>query len=166
MNEIKNNFCGYINVDNDLYVCNVNDHFVKLLPTNIEETSNGKNIYGIHNKELLEPEFLIGRDEVGYSIALLRNTKYVETLNNCLIFNSPAIIKGGGNTAHFEDGLTKEWRKFDAISFYGQNINNVYNPKLAALNERSTDEIIEQKTNYIVARLSRQNFRGKIMNHK
>ena|GEM_PF-4417182 len=34
MKEIPDNFCGYINIDDDVFVCSVTGHTVKVLPLN------------------------------------------------------------------------------------------------------------------------------------
>lgn len=84
-----------------------------------------------HNTD--EPEYLIGKDD-NTMIAMMRNGKFSTSamgLSNSIRFATPIIIKADGNAEGFFSMLTESWDKFHAITFYGGNINAIYNPQLA-----------------------------------
>ncbi|MCL1820397.1 MAG: hypothetical protein FWG36_07060 [Oscillospiraceae bacterium] len=145
MREIPHSFCGYISIDDDVFVCSVTGHTVKLLPAHDDSKSIGSSVWNIQRRKAETPEFLFGVDEWNYEIALLRQTDFKDVIGvwNCTSFGAPIVIQSVGNMHGFYEQLTKDWTKFDAIAFVGGNINDVYNPKIVALKRKSRDEINE-----------------------
>lgn len=48
-------------------------------------------------------------------------------INTTVKFATPIIVKACGNTDGFFSMMTEEWNKFHAITFYGGNVNALYN---------------------------------------
>lgn len=118
MKKINENFSGYIEFDNNDYVCDVNNFYVKLLPCIKDKW---KPFY--HFKEI-DKKFFFGIDELGYEIAFYLPGRIGYGLN-FLNFFTPVIIKGTANNIRYDLST------FDAITFSGGIINKVYNPKQA-----------------------------------
>ena len=81
----------------------------------------------LHNIDF--PEYLFGEDETGM-IAMLRNGKFVTSslgINTIAKFSTPIIVKACGNAQGFFNIMTEEWNKFHDITFYGGNVNALYN---------------------------------------
>lgn len=133
MKKINDNFCGYIEVEDDIYTYNVSMNIVTLLPahSNKQKIYDSFNHIRIHNTDL--PEYLFGKDSDGM-IAILRNGKFATGFlgtDVSIKFATPIIIKACGNAQGFFNMLTEPWHKFHAITFYGGNMNALCNPEQA-----------------------------------
>lgn len=129
MKKINDNFCGYIKVDNDIYTYSVSTNIVTLLPAQSDRRNRHDAIEHIRSRNADLPEYLFGEDENGM-IAMLRNGKFVTSflgINTTAKFSTPIIVKAYGNAQGFFDMMTEEWNKFHAITFYGGNVNALYN---------------------------------------
>ena len=134
MTKITDNFCGYLNVDDDPFTYNVSNHVVTLLPAQIEQAKRYEVHDRIRSRDIDPPEYLFGVADNNYRIAMLRNGKISGDsfgLNPSIQFGTPVIIKASGNSANFYNMLTAKWNTFHAITFYGGNINALYNPQMA-----------------------------------
>lgn len=133
MNKIKDIFCGYLKVEEDIYTYNVSDNMVTLLPaqSDIKERYDSIEHIRVHNIDM--SEYLYGSDNDGM-IAMLRKGKFTTNLfggDVSVRFATPIIIKACGNAQGFFDMLTEPWNKFHAITFCGGNINALCSPDLA-----------------------------------
>lgn len=129
MKKISDNFCGYLKVDNDIYTYSVSSNIVTLLPTKSARSHRHEAIEHIRLRNIDFPEYLFGEDETGM-IAMLRNGKFVTSslgINTIAKFSTPIIVKACGNAQGFFNMMTEEWNKFHAITFYGGNVNALYN---------------------------------------
>lgn len=134
MSKIADNFCGYLNIGNDTFTCNVSNHVVTLLPALSEHSKRYEVINRIRSRDTESPEYLYGVADDNYEIAILRNSGFVgNSLGHkpSIQFATPIIIKACGNVTGFYSQLTAEWNNFHAITFYGGNINAVCNPQMA-----------------------------------
>lgn len=129
MKKINDNFCGYIKVDNDIYTYNVSTNIVTLLPAQSDRINRHEAIEHIRSRNTDFPEYLFGEDENGM-IAMLRKGKFATSflgINTIVKFATPIIVKACGNAHGFFSMMTEEWNKFHAITFYGGNVNALYN---------------------------------------
>lgn len=131
MTKIENEFCGYLKVDEDTFAYNVSNNIVTLFPAYCENRERYEVIDRIHSRNVEQPEFLLGNDGERM-IAIARNGKfYAGSLSTWARFATPLIIRASGNGDGYFGWLTEEWYKFHAITFWGGNINALYNPELA-----------------------------------
>lgn len=133
MKKINDNFCGYIKVDNDTYTYNVSTNIVTLLPAQSDRIKRHEAIARIRSRNTDLPEYLMGEDENGM-IAILRKGKFATVflgINTIVKFATPIIVKACGNAHGFFSMMTEDWNKFHAITFYGGNVNALYNLDLA-----------------------------------
>lgn len=129
MRKISDNFCGYLKVDNDIYTYNVSTNIVTLLPAQSDRGNRHEAIEHIRSHNTDFPEYLFGEDENGM-IAMLRKGKFATSflgINTIVKFATPIIVKACGNAHGFFSMMTEEWNKFHAITFYGGNVNALYN---------------------------------------
>lgn len=129
MKKINDNFCGYLKVDNDIYTYNVSTNIVTLLPAQSDRGNRHEAIEHIRSHNTDFPEYLFGEDENGM-IAMLHKGKFATSflgINTIVKFATPIIVKACGNAHGFFSMMTVEWNKFHAITFYGGNVNALYN---------------------------------------
>jgi len=144
MFSIQDNFCGYVSIGDNTYVCTVVEHVVKLIPA-YENIHDGYANLMRHISQY--PEFIFGVDENNYSIALLRKDKFQHPLifGTNVSFGTPLIVKSDGNMDGFYNLLPNgDWRNFDAITFSGGAINQIYNPKFAAMVSPTPEGTVEK----------------------
>ncbi len=133
MKKISDDFCGYLKVGNDIYAYNISKNIVTLLPAQSDTQKRYDCFRRIQSYNTDLSEYLFGDDADG-QIAILRNGKFVTGflgINVSVRFATPIIIKACGNAQGFFSMMTAPWNKFHAITFYGGNINALYNPDLA-----------------------------------
>lgn len=133
MRKIADNFCGYLKVGNDKYTYNVSSNIVTLLPAQSENRKIYESFNRICTRDVNPPEYLFGEDNDGM-IAILRSGEF--NTNNIVFspaikFATPIIIKAKGNAHGFFSMMTEPWEKFHAITFYGGNINALFDPGFA-----------------------------------
>lgn len=129
MKKISDNFCGYLKVDDDIYTYNVSTNIVTLLPAQSDRGNRHEAIEHIRSHNTDFPEYLFGEDENGM-IAMLCKGKFVTSflgINTTVKFATPIIVKACGNANGFFSMMTEDWNKFHAITFYGGNVNALYN---------------------------------------
>jgi hypothetical protein len=153
MTIISDVFYGYVDIDNDRFVCSVSGHTVTLLPAHSElkDIAHGMDVVCEHSEQV--PEYLHGFTDDCYDVALMR----VRDFNNPFLgirksvsFSSPIIVKSAGNASGYVAQFKEDraWTDFDAIDFADGNINAIYNPKAAALKHPSYEEVKEQFANH------------------
>lgn len=141
MKKIADNFCGYLNVGDDIFTYNVSNNIVTLLPAQSEKGKIYESFNRIHSRDTDLPEYLFGEDSDG-RIAILRNGKFSISgigFSPSIKFATPLIIKALGNAVGFFSMMTEPWEKFHAITFYGGNINAICNPQLAVERLKADD---------------------------
>lgn len=134
MKKIADNFCGYLNVDNDTFAYSVSNHIVTLLPAQSERTKRYEVLDRMRSRNIDLPEYLFGTCDNEIGIAMLRSDKFRSDslgLNPSIQFGTPVIIKATGNSANFYGMLTQGWNFFHVITFWGGNINALCNPQIA-----------------------------------
>lgn len=127
MASINETFGGYLNIDNDTFVYNVTDSIVTLLPAESDPNKQYESFERACSHKTKLPEFLFGT-EGSINIAFMRNKAFSYNklgTNNIIRFATPVIVKSTGYTSNIN------WTKFHAITFYGGNINSVFNPAIA-----------------------------------
>lgn len=151
---IPENFCGYINIEEDRYVYNANGHIVKLFPVVESKKHDYASMFGMNIEEDDENDFryVYGNDEGMHEIALLMKSSNIKHSMIGLSFFAPIIIKSCGNASGFYNSLSNDWNKYDAIMFSGGIIDSLYNPKIAALKMPSNEEVREQIKDFDGAR--------------
>ena len=133
MKSIKDDFCGYLEIENNKYTYNISNDLVTVLPAQ----SESRRIYEsfcylmTHNTDV--PEYFYGVDDDS-EIAILRKGKFVTSPTGIGVsakFRTPTIVRLSGNADDFCNRLTAPWNKFHAITFYGGSINAIYDPVAA-----------------------------------
>lgn len=112
-----------------IHIYSVSTNIVTLLPAQSDRRNRYEAIDRIRSHNKAFSEYLFGEDENGM-IAMLRNGKFVTSLlgvNTTVKFATPIIVKACGNAQGFFNMMTEAWDKFHAITFYGGNINALYN---------------------------------------
>lgn len=140
MTEIADSFSGYLKIDDDTYAYSFLNHIVTLLPAQSEQFERHEILERMRARKINSSEYLFGNDGNG-AIAMLQRGKFncgIMGFDSTANFATPIVIKATGNTAYFYSTLTKDWDVFHAITFYGGNINAIYNPQIAI--EQSRDE--------------------------
>lgn len=130
MTKIADSFCGYINVDNDTFAYSVSHQTVTLLPAHEKDAERHMILDRFLARNTGSPGFLYGT-EAQTQIAIFCNGRFNTgflRLNTSATFSTPLIIKAVGNANGFYNKLTEDWNSFHAITFWGHNINSVYNP--------------------------------------
>lgn len=141
MTTIQKEFCGYLNVDEDVFAYNVSNNIVTLLPAYSKNRERYEAIDRICSHNIEQPEFLLGNDEERM-IAIARKSKfYTGSLNTWARFSTPLIIRASGNADGYFGQLTEDWYKFHAITFWSGNINALYNPELA-IEQPNIDDLV------------------------
>lgn len=152
---IPDNFCGYVNIAESRYVYCVNGHIIKLLPAVEGENEKSEAITVLKQQGTDKEgvyEYIYGHDESLHQIALLLRPYNLVRSVIGISFFAPIIIKSKGNADGFYSKLTKDWKKYDAITFSGGIINSLYNPKVAALKIPTMEESNTLYPNYNGAR--------------
>lgn len=134
MNKITDDFSGYLDVGDDTFTFTVSNHIVILLPAQSEPFKRQEVLKRIDSYNTDTREYLFGVTDSNHSVAILRNSAFVRDmlmLTPSIRFGAPVIIKASGNTNIFFKRLTSEWDSFHTITFWGGNINPLYNPQMA-----------------------------------
>ena len=133
MGKILDNFCGYVNVGDNTYTCNVSKNIVTLLPAYSNQTERYAAFDRVQSCDIAAQEFLYGTTDNTYIAIMCRNNFHTDLfgLNPSARFATPLIVKAAGNASGYFDKLTEEWDKFHAITFKGGNINAIFNPEVA-----------------------------------
>ena len=132
---IREKFSGYIDIGKYTFSFFVSGHEVSLLPAYSEHSLIYDALNAINKNNNCEEEFLFGH-ETGTPIALFRNDHYMvfPEWDYAAKFSPPMIIKST-NTERYDKKLNNEWRinrdwrTFDAITFYGGIINSIFPPR-------------------------------------
>lgn len=141
MTKIEDEFCGYLKVDEDTFAYSVSDSIVTLLPAYSENRERYEAIDRICSHNMEQPDFLLGTDDERM-IVIARNSKFnTGFLSACARFSTPLIIRASGNADGYFGQLTEEWYRFHAITFWGGNINSLYNPDVA-IEQPKIDDIV------------------------
>lgn len=133
MKEIPDNFIGYLKIDEDTFVYNVSNSIITLLPAHSNPNKRLDTFLKICSYNTDKYGYLFGEYH-SYQIAILHKGKFIRrTLlpDLPIKFTTPLIIKAAGNAIGFYNKLTNKWNMFDAITFYGGNINSLYSPEIA-----------------------------------
>ncbi|NMA74561.1 MAG: hypothetical protein GX963_10470, partial [Bacteroidales bacterium] len=149
MENIPEYFCGYLKINNEYCAYSRNNHRVTLLPAKpAKGTISGLKEHD--HPEIKKSQFVMGVDQFGYKVAFMLTAEKKSIFNPFGItsFGAPIIIKSCGNMSDFYDTLTKEWDKFDVISFSGGVINTLYHPKLVALKRKDIKDIVQGYENF------------------
>lgn len=133
MLKIDDNFCGYLNIEDDKFAFNISESLVTLLPAESDHKKIQEVLSHMRSRNTDDSEFIFGYD--GNSIiALERKTKFTMDslhLSPAIKFRTPIIIKAAGNTYNFTRQLTATWDHFHTITFWGGNINAIFPPAIA-----------------------------------
>ena len=133
MKKIAENFCGYLKAGNDKYAYNISGNSVTMLPAQSENKKIYESFDRIRTRDIDRPEYLYGEDNDS-KIAILHNGKFSTSsmgFSPVIKFATPIIIKASGNTQDFFSMMMEPWEMFHAITFYGGNINALFDPRLA-----------------------------------
>ena len=128
MKSIKDDFCGYLEIENNKYTYNISNDLVTVLPAQSESRRiyESFNCLMTHNTDA--PEYFYGEDD-NTKIAILCKGKFVTSpigISVSAKFRTPIIVKSSGNADGFCNRLTAPWNKFHAITFYGGSIRLIY----------------------------------------
>ena len=141
MTKIENEFCGFLKVDEDVFAYNVSNNIVTLLPAYDKNRERYEAIDRICSHNIEQQEFLLGNDDERM-IAIARNSKfYTGSLSAWARFSTPLIIRASGNASGYFGQLTEDWYKFHAITFWGGNINALYNPG-SVIEQPNIDDLV------------------------
>ena len=135
-------FSGYIRIEDSVFAFALSDQIVTLLPAYSEPDQRGKALDVFSSDAMKEPAFLYGHDESLHQIALYKPSPVNQGklgLSFSAKFSTPLVIRSAGNASDFYSKLTEEWSKFHVITFYGGNINSIYDTQNAILHIRDVD---------------------------
>ncbi len=150
---INDNFCGYLEIDNEPFSYSFSNQIVTLLPAQSDESKRREIVSRIASRTVETPEFIYGEDNQA-QIAFLRTTPFSQSLTGfvpSLRFSPPLIVKANGNADGFFSHLSSYWNEFHAITFWGGNINAICDPQRAlvprkAIDYFTQDGVTEMKT--------------------
>ena len=120
MKSIKDDFCGYLEIENNKYTYNISNDLVTVLPAQ----SESRRIYEsfcylmTHNTDV--PEYFYGVDDDS-EIAILRKGKFVTSPTGIGVsakFRTPIIVRSSGNADDFCNRLTAPWNKFHGYPYF------------------------------------------------
>lgn len=150
MSNNAKNISGYLTSHDYDYMFSTNGHIITLLPAIAQGSEIGIHDVLTHLEKIEDNSFLYGTDSTYHSIAFWHYKRpYYPIISRDYSFHSPLIIQSTGNASGFFDSLTADWNKFRAITFKGDILNAVYNPKLYAMDFKDSED-----------RLSSGNFDG------
>ena len=137
MAKYTDNINGYIEAENDLFVFHITDQLVSMLPAERDPIGQNEAIKRLRNNYHKLPHYLLGTDEQYFKVAIFRNLD-MEVRSSLsgypsFCFYAPLIIRSGGNASEYYRNLPETWNKYHAISFYGGNINAIYNPAVSII---------------------------------
>lgn len=131
MKSQANDFCGFLDIGEDTFAYCTSGHIVTLLPAEQELNKRYKALARIADRDTKESEFYYG-NAGSFNIAFLRTDEFKpragKLISQHCFFSAPLIVKAAGNTADFDSQLATDWNKYDAITFYGGNINSIIRP--------------------------------------
>lgn len=125
MFEIEDGAHGYLEIDKDRYYYTIHKGTVTVFTCNVDILRIQEYLNRIQSINRLK--YVSGQDSNGYHIVMAfdGSYKYIGGVNNINIIFAPLmIIKSVSNINLYED-----WNKFNEITFYGYNINNIYDPE-------------------------------------
>ncbi len=143
MVKYTDNINGYLDADGNEFAFNVANQHVTILP--VQNSQNEKNIVIDQFKRNYDqlPDYFEGIDDQFFRVAIFRNPNKVIKPNiryPSFHFMTPLIIKAAGNASGLFDKMPEPWNKFHAITFYGGNINSIYDPAIS-IEQPTTAEI-------------------------
>jgi hypothetical protein len=147
MSVIPDNFCGYVDIGKDRFVCSVSGHMVKLMPAHQKTDEIRDRVFNINGNSSELPMIIEGFDEQAHQIAFLRYDDFKPSLFSLartpysISFGSPIIIRAHGFSSQIREGMN--WTDFDALVIENGSLNAVYNPKEYALKRPTAQEDIE-----------------------
>lgn len=130
MNKIPDNFNGYLEIEKKIFVYNVTKTKVSLFPASQNNEEQYALFTNLIKQKITKKRFILGCYQE-YQIAFYQKNNFKANtlgLDPSCVFYTPLIIKSAGNSTNFYSNLNKEWNKFDAVTFYGGNINFIYPP--------------------------------------
>lgn len=138
MIDIPDNFTGYLNIGTDSYAFSVSEHIVTLLPANSDPGERSEIFSRLEAHNTGGKEILYGRsgiDDVAFMYYGKANRGSLN-LSPSAKFSTSLIIKSAGNCFDHYARLTDRWDKFHAITFFGGNINSIFNPRIAIIGQK------------------------------
>ncbi len=132
---IENSFEGWIAVDKEYAIFSADDfifHIFSPKPDFGEAKSLLKNFFAQNS---VKGEYIQAQATSLHRIAFLNTFGAIDFFDphQGISFSTPIIIKSCGNTECFNRELTHDWELYDAITFWGGNINTIRNPKRATI---------------------------------
>ena len=154
MMKIEDRFCGYVSIDDESFAYSFSDQMVTLLPALNNSSERHKTVEKTNNRDIKLPEFIYGEDDSA-QIAFMRTSNFVQShigFVPSLRFSPPLIIKAAGNADGFYNSLSEDWNNFHAITFWGGNINAIYDPQIAIVKRQKDDQLPQDGVTEIKAR--------------
>lgn len=133
MEQIPDNFNGYLKIGNIEFTYNIDKFNVSLLPVQEDQYEKYKVFESIRVANRQIPEFFFGIHQ-GRTIAFLHNGNFntsILGIDMSIRFATPLIIEAVGNTKDFYNRMSEPWNRFHAITFFGGIINSVFPPNVA-----------------------------------
>ena len=150
--KIEDCFCGYVSIDGESFAYSFSDQMVTLLPALNNSSERYQAVEKTNNRDIKLPEFIYGEDNSA-QIAFMRTSNFSQSHLSfvpSLRFSPPLIIKAAGNADGFYNSLSEDWNNFHAITFWGGNINAIYDPQIAIVRQKDDqlpqDGVTEIKT--------------------
>lgn len=139
---IENSFDGWIPVDSEYAVFAADEYLFHIFSPNPDPDKAYGLLQSFISQNSTKGDYILAWDTLLHRVAFL-NTKGTIDLNEpCqgITLSTPIIIKSCGNTDSFDQVLTHDWKLYDAITFWGGNVNTIRNPKRATISIKERDK--------------------------
>lgn len=120
MKSIKDDFCGYLEIENNKYTYNISNDLVTVLPAQSESRRIYESFCYLMTHNIDVPEYFYGVDDDS-EIAILRKGKFVTSptgIGASAKFRTPIIVRSSGNADDFCNRLTAPWNKFHGYPYF------------------------------------------------
>ena len=139
--KIEDTFHGYLEIDGEAFAYSITNQIITLLPAQSDVKKRYEVTERIATRTVDLPEFIHGEDNSA-QIAFMRTSNFYRSTFGfvpALSFSPPIIFKANGNADGYYNKLTEDWDRFHAITFVGGNINALFDPQMAIVQQQKDD---------------------------
>lgn len=139
---IENNFEGWIPVDEKYVAFSAKGFILHIFSPDPDFFAAKALLNRFISQNSQKGEYIQAQDTGLHRVAFLNSTNALRLYepSSGLFLSTPIIIKSSGNTDYFYKSLTRDWEVYDAITFWGGNVNTIRNPKRAILDICKRDD--------------------------
>ena len=145
MLKIPDSITGYLDVGTDTFAFSVNKHVVTLLPASADPSERSDTLSRLEAHNAGTRVILYGKSGIDHYAFFYNGqvNRGLFKLSPSAAFSTPLIIKSSGNCYDYYERFTESWEKFHAITFFGGNINPVFNPGVAVVGQ-TPEELVRE----------------------